>query len=65
MARVDTLLQSSCNKVSTGHPRPDGLLDVRWLEHLDGGDTVTYSQWSGAAEVDGGVAYRRYRVVPG
>ncbi len=42
-------------------PRPDGLLDVRWLEHLDGGDTVTYSQWSGAAGAHGGVAYRRYR----
>ncbi|WP_158841594.1 antibiotic biosynthesis monooxygenase [Saccharothrix deserti] len=42
-------------------PRPDGLLDVRWLEHLDSGDVVTYSQWSGPANVDGAVAYRRYR----
>ncbi|ONI86736.1 hypothetical protein ALI22I_24290 [Saccharothrix sp. ALI-22-I] len=42
-------------------PRPDGLLDVRWLESLDDGGIVTYSQWSGPAEVDGAVAYRRYR----
>jgi hypothetical protein len=42
-------------------PRPDGLLDVRWLEPLEGGDPVTYSQWSGPADVDGGVPYRRYR----
>lgn len=42
-------------------PRPDGLLDVRWLEHVEGDGVVTYSQWSRPVEVDGGVAYRRYR----
>lgn len=42
-------------------PRPEGLLDVQRLEALDGGDVVTLSQWSGPAEVDGAVAYRRYR----
>jgi hypothetical protein len=42
-------------------PRPDGLLDARWLEQVDGGGVVTYSQWSGAVEVDDAVAYRRYR----
>ena len=42
-------------------PRPDGLLDARWLEDLDGAGVVTYSQWSGAVPVDGAVAYRRYR----
>lgn len=51
-------------------PRPAGLLDVRWLEPLDGGDAVTYSQWSGRAEdvaatggavAGGSVAYRRHR----
>ncbi|QQQ79817.1 antibiotic biosynthesis monooxygenase [Saccharothrix sp. 6-C] len=43
-------------------PRPAGLLDARWLERVDGGGAVTYSQWSGAVEAaDGAVAYRRYR----
>ena len=42
-------------------PRPDGLLDARWLEQLDGGGVVTYSQWSRPVRVDGAVAYRRYR----
>ncbi|XVS60580.1 hypothetical protein ACQPYE_19900 [Actinosynnema sp. CA-299493] len=42
-------------------PRPDGLVDVRWLEHVDGGGVVTYSQWSRAVRADGAVAYRRYR----
>jgi hypothetical protein len=42
-------------------PRPEGLLDVRWLEQVDGGGAMTYSQWSEAVEVDGAVAYRRYR----
>lgn len=42
-------------------PRPAGLLDVRWLEGVDDGGVVTYSQWSGPADADGAVAYRRYR----
>ncbi|MFJ6673591.1 hypothetical protein ACIQMJ_20985 [Actinosynnema sp. NPDC091369] len=42
-------------------PRPDGLLDVRWLAEVDGDGVVTYSQWSGPAERDDAVAYRRYR----
>jgi hypothetical protein len=41
--------------------RPDGLLDVRWLEGVDDDDTVTYSQWSDPADVAGAVAYRHYR----
>jgi hypothetical protein len=44
-------------------PRPDGLLDVRWLEEVDGGGVVTYSQWSRPVDGDGAVAYRRYRSV--
>ncbi|WP_447008288.1 hypothetical protein ACRAKI_18145 [Saccharothrix isguenensis] len=44
-------------------PRPGGLLDVRWLEPLEGGGAVTYSQWSCPPEVGGGVVYRRYRSV--
>ncbi|MCC8248352.1 antibiotic biosynthesis monooxygenase [Saccharothrix luteola] len=42
-------------------PRPDGLLDARWLEQVDGGGVVTYSQWSDAVEAGDAVAYRRYR----
>ncbi|TQM78033.1 antibiotic biosynthesis monooxygenase [Saccharothrix saharensis] len=50
-------------------PRPDGLLDARWLREVDGDGVVTYSQWSrpvdadGAVDGDGAVAYRRYRSV--
>ncbi|MFE9748180.1 hypothetical protein ACFYOT_25020 [Saccharothrix saharensis] len=44
-------------------PRPDGLLDARWLQELDGDGVVTYSQWSRPVERDGAVAYRRYRSV--
>ncbi|WP_433274068.1 hypothetical protein ACQPZF_20710 [Actinosynnema sp. CS-041913] len=44
---------------ATFDPRPEGLLaDYRLA---GSGDVVTYSQWSGSPDVDGFVAYRRYR----
>ncbi|MEU4443733.1 hypothetical protein AB0K14_20340 [Actinosynnema sp. NPDC050801] len=67
LARTDSALVLLHHGPVPFEPRPAGLLDVRRLEHLDGGEVVTFSQWSGPTEAGGATgtggatAYRRYR----